>query len=300
MIINKRKAITILSSLALAALFTACGKDKEPETVIEITPPVSANTEAVSENEQVDIKAETLGLVKSVIITYQTDRDINGASLGGLFTELNNLDPGKALLWQEVIEYWDYMTFEMKINDDGLPDGIDDDNSLCIVVLGYQLNDDGTVRDELIGRLEKALMCANEYSNAYILCTGGGTAPNAPDVTEAGAMGEWLIENGVDESRIIIEDDSLSTVDNALYSGDIIINSYPEINRVMIVTSDYHIGRGCLLFETVFLNSYINNNGREIHVISNCAYDTENGDEKMDSEFKIQANNLGYLAERIN
>ena len=298
--INKRKTLTTLIILTLTTIFAACGKTEQQEPVIDITPPVSANADAISDNEITDIPAETLSIIKSVVTTYQNDKDKDSASIAELFDELDALDSDKASVWRSVIDYWDYLTYELTLNEGDIPDDIDNDNSLCIVVLGYQLNDDGTMREELIGRLETALMCAEEYDNAYVLCTGGGTAKNAPDKTEAGSMGEWLVQNGIDESRIIIEDDSMSTVDNALYSDDIIINSYPTINSVMIVTSDYHIAWGSLLFETVFINSYIRNGGPEIHVVSNCAYDTEDGDTKINLVFDIEANNLKYMAERIN
>ena len=41
------------------------------------------------------------------------------------------------------------------------------------------------MKDELLGRLNVALSCAERYPKAYVLCTGGGTARNSPDATEA-------------------------------------------------------------------------------------------------------------------
>ena len=48
---------------------------------------------------------------------------------------------------------------------DVLPDGLPDTNEFCIVVLGFKLNDDGTMQDELIQRLTVALNSANKYKN---------------------------------------------------------------------------------------------------------------------------------------
>ena len=59
-----------------------------------------------------------------------------------------------------------------------------------MVVLGYQLNADGTMRDELLERLRVAKASAEKYPNAYIVCTGGPTAYEDKTVTEAGRMAE--------------------------------------------------------------------------------------------------------------
>lgn len=53
--------------------------------------------------------------------------------------------------------------------NDVLPDGLPDTDELCIVVLGFQLNPDGSMRDELINRLNVALRSAEKYPNAYIV-----------------------------------------------------------------------------------------------------------------------------------
>ena len=46
---------------------------------------------------------------------------------------------------------------DMNVNVDVLPDGLPNDDSLCITVLGFALNDDGTMKDELVGRLQTDL-----------------------------------------------------------------------------------------------------------------------------------------------
>ena len=55
------------------------------------------------------------------------------------------------------MEYWDYVNTDMNVNVDVLPDGLPNDDSLCITVLGVALNDDGTMKDELVGRLQTDL-----------------------------------------------------------------------------------------------------------------------------------------------
>lgn len=117
------------------------------------------------------------------------------------------------------MEYWDYVNTDMNVNVDVLPDGLPNDDSLCITVLGVALNDDGTMKDELVGRLQTALASAQKYPNAYVAVTGGGTAKNNLNATEADQMAAWMIANGLDENRLIVENKSKSTVQNAQFTG---------------------------------------------------------------------------------
>lgn len=188
-----------------------------------------------------------------------------------LLAELREQDSAQGELWTKIMDYWQYADTEMELHIDRLPDGLPDDDSLALTVLGYSLNPDGTMKDELTARLTAALHCAEQYPNAYVICTGGGTAMLRQDVTEGGLMGEWMLAHGIPESRLIIEDRSLSTAANACNTYEILRSSYPQVDSVVLISSDYHIAWGALMFETAFLRSAYENRTPEIHVISNCA-----------------------------
>lgn len=174
---------------------------------------------------------------------------INGMDkIEPLLEELLSINPDTGEKWKKISEYF-YEVDSMQCCNSVLPDGLNDGKGLCIVVLGYQLNDNGSMKEELEKRLITAYENAVKYPNAYIACTGGGTARNDPTSTEAGKMAQWLVEKGIEKDRIIIEDTSLSTVENARNTCNIIEKSYPEIKEIAIVTSDYHIKRGCLYFQ---------------------------------------------------
>ena len=104
------------------------------------------------------------------------------------------------------MDYWGYVNTGLVINADSLPENLPGDDSLALVILGQGLKPDGSMKDELIRRLKVGFDCSKQYPNAYVVCTGGGTAKENKEITEAGQMGAWLLENGLKENRLILED----------------------------------------------------------------------------------------------
>ena len=133
------------------------------------------------------------------------------------------------------------------------------------------------MKDELIERLTVARASAEKYPNAIVVCTGGGTAAENPDVTEAGEMAKWLTEKGVDPQRVIVEDQSLTTAQNAIFTRQILTEQYPQVRQLVIISSDYHIATGTLLFgaeETIKTEEA----GKEtMTVVSNAAWHAPSG-----------------------
>lgn len=162
--------------------------------------------------------------------------------------------------------YWDE-TNKDGFAKDTLDTDLSQDDDLCFVVMGFALNSNGSMKEELIDRLNVALEAAQAYPNSYILCTGGGTASGNRKVTEAGQMAEWLKKNGIEERRIIVEDKAQDSVENAVNSYKKLANGYANVENVVIVTSDYHVPVSCLLFETRFELACAE--GKNIRVVSN-------------------------------
>lgn len=192
-----------------------------------------------------------------------------GLNEESLLRELQEADERAAAQWQEILIRWEASGNDMVLNQNILPDGLPGDDSLCLIVLGYQLKPDGTMQEELLGRLKTALSCAEKYPNCRILCTGGGTASQNPDTTEADAMAKWLMDNGIASERIIVENQSLTTTQNAIFSHRILQQEYPEITDIALVSSDYHIPWASILFDTQFILG-----GDALRVVSNAVYPT--------------------------
>lgn len=192
-------------------------------------------------------------LIRDIINTYYTNPRDGQHWIQTLFARLKEVDEEKYEVWSQIMDYWDYVREDMEIHLDALPDDLPIDDSLCLIVCGFRLNSDGSMHKELIARLETALNCAKQYPEAYVLCTGGGTAENNSSVTEASAMGNWLLENGLPEEKLILEDRSMSTPENAKNSRNILREKYPQVTQTAIVTSDYHVPWAIVLFQTEFI-----------------------------------------------
>ena len=202
--------------------------------------------------------------IERAVVSYAA----NGIRDGEALSALSALDSSLGEKWTRIMDLWET---PVTVNGD-LPDGLPEDDSLCLVGLGFQLNPDGTMRDELIERLKVMIEASRKYPKAIIVCTGGGTAADDPTATEAGRMAEWLQAQGVDPGRIIVEDRSLTTAQNAIYTFDILEEQFPQIRQIAIVSSDYHIETGTLLFgaEAILRDS-------EIAATSNASWHAPSG-----------------------
>lgn len=200
----------------------------------------SCNAQAVSKENQ---------LIREMVYTYSWFPESSRNRVDKLLDDLKDMDEEAWEKWNEIMAFWSYTNNEMETDNASLPEGLEDTDQLCIIVLGFQLNPDGTMKEELIGRLETALACAKQYPNAYLLCTGGPTA-QSNSISEAAAMGAWLMENGIPEERILLEERSLTTTENAQYCCELLRNNYPEVTSIALVSSDYHIPWAAVLFQT--------------------------------------------------
>ena len=202
--------------------------------------------------------------IERAVVSYAASGTRDEQALAALAA----IDPALGEKWARIMDLWET---EVTVNET-LPAGLPEDDSLCLVALGFQLNPDGTMRDELVERLNVLLAASKQYPNALIVCTGGGTAADEPTATEASRMAEWLISQGVDSSRVIVEDHSLTTAQNAIYTFDILSEKYPQARQIAIVSSDYHIATGVLLFGAAAI---LRDSGTE--VVSNAAWHAPGG-----------------------
>lgn len=105
-----------------------------------------------------------------------------------------------------------------------------------VIVLGMALENGEPSRD-LIGRLDTAEKYLNGHPGARLILTGGN--PDEAGLTEAGVMRRILLDRGVPEDRLILEDQAESTRDNFINTARLIGADGP----VALITSSYHMDR---------------------------------------------------------
>ena len=216
-------------------------------------------------------------MVRQLILYYSVYGSEADEKTAELLSELQAADPVAGGKWADILQLWKDVNTSLEIHENILPDGLPDTDELCLVTLGFQLNPDGSMKNELIERLKVAKACAEKYPNALLVCTGGPTASGSPEATEAGEMAKWLIENGVDPQRVIVENRSLTTAQNAIYTWKILSEQYPRVRKLAVISSDYHIATGVLLFgaEATLLAEEA---GKEaMTVVSNAAWPAPSG-----------------------
>lgn len=193
--------------------------------------------------------------------------------------------PAEGALWRRIMTDWARLNEAGFENHRVLPDDLPQDDSLCVVVFGYGLGGDGSIQPELEDRLYVALNAARQYPNAYVAVTGGQTSEVA-GVTEGGQMAAWLRAQGVAESRLIVEDQALSTTQNAANTYKLLTSAYPQVKTLAVVTSDYHAAcAGVLLQIWSDYQSQVNG-APALNVAAgvSCATDTPVGDGMLSSQ----------------
>lgn len=124
-----------------------------------------------------------------------------------------------------------------------------------IVVMVYGCRTYNTPSKALRERLDAALTVLNDYPDSVCVVTGG-QGSNEP-ITEAESMRTYLIQKGIDESRIYIEDKASSTVENIEFTKKLIDENGLSQRIVIGVSSDYHLRRIRILCDTAGFNTVL-------------------------------------------
>lgn len=121
----------------------------------------------------------------------------------------------------------------------------------AVIVLGCAVHGE-TPSPTLYNRLENALIYAEKNPDALIIVSGG-QGPQEK-ISEAEAMSRYLKENGIDESRIVLEDKSTSTSENFKFSKPILDKTFPNGYTFSYITNDFHSYRAYSLAKLNGLN----------------------------------------------
>ena len=118
-----------------------------------------------------------------------------------------------------------------------------------IIILGSKINEDGTLTPLLKGRADKAIAFGKrqyEQSKKKIIYIPSGGKGKDEKISEAEAIKNYLIENGINKKQIIIENKSKSTFENMKFSKEI-IDKYNKDAKISFSTTNYHVFRSGII-----------------------------------------------------
>lgn len=114
-----------------------------------------------------------------------------------------------------------------------------------IIILGCKIKDDGSLYPLIRGRVDRALEFARKQEEAGgpspIFIPSGGKGDDEP-MSEADAMAEYMISQGIARERIFPESSSVRTKENMRFSKDIADLQCPGAEGAFS-TTNYHVFR---------------------------------------------------------
>lgn len=125
-----------------------------------------------------------------------------------------------------------------------------DGSNEYVVILGAKVKPGGIPSLSLKNRLDAAVDYLQKYPDVKAIVTGGQGADE--DRTEASVMANYLIEYGIDEKRILLEEQSTTTYENLLYAKSLMPQNTTSIT---IISNDFHLKRATILAQKLGLQA---------------------------------------------
>ena len=112
----------------------------------------------------------------------------------------------------------------------------------AIIVLGCGLNSDGTPSHTLVNRLDGCVEYCRQNQSCFVVVTGA--VSRFGNMTEGAAMKKYLVDKGIDSSRILVDEEATNTKENFEYSLQLLKNAGLCEKNICFVTNSFHIFRG--------------------------------------------------------
>ena len=188
-------------------------------------------------------------LLTDLVTAYEHPEDYDARTVSADVKAIRAVDRKDGVIAKSIAEHWEKVYLDPdytlclwqggqeapELRDSGIPDS----PRHAIVLLGYEL-ENGAMQPELENRCAAAAAMARTFPRTILVCTGGATGQNNPAKhTEAGLMKAYLTEKcGIDPARIFIDEQALTTQDNAVNCFEIL--RAQKVRTMTIVTSSYH------------------------------------------------------------
>lgn len=105
------------------------------------------------------------------------------------------------------------------------------------ILLGCKVN--GTQPGVFLrARINSAYDYLNNNPNSKIILSGG--QGNNEDISEAQCMYNALIDLGITDDRMILEENSTSTEENFMFSKDLMKQKGIDLTEITVITNDFH------------------------------------------------------------
>lgn len=130
-------------------------------------------------------------------------------------------------------------------------EAVKDYNEKCkyLLILGSEVTGESTPCDDLICRIKRAESYLKDNPDVIAVPCGGCFRPKQK-ISEAKIIKNYLINYGINEKRIILEDKSTTTIENFRFAKKIIeTHCGKDISsqNIAVLTSDYHLYRATLI-----------------------------------------------------
>ena len=118
----------------------------------------------------------------------------------------------------------------------------------CIIILGCQVKDDGSLSHMLRDRLMRGLEVYETGAAPKLLMSGDH---GREEYDEVGAMKNYAIENGVPSENVFMDHAGFSTYETMYRAKEIF-----KAEKVIIVTQEYHLYRALYIAEQLGMEAY--------------------------------------------
>ncbi len=118
----------------------------------------------------------------------------------------------------------------------------------CVIVLGCQVKDDGSLSGMLKDRMWRALELYEAEVAPKLLMSGDH---GREDYDGVGAMKNYAVENGVPSENVFMDHAGFSTYETMYRAKEIF-----ESDKVVIVTQEYHLYRALYIAEQLGIEAY--------------------------------------------
>ncbi|MCF7799307.1 YdcF family protein [Candidatus Woesearchaeota archaeon] len=123
----------------------------------------------------------------------------------------------------------------------------------CAIILGGGIQEDGTLPSWVIKRLKRAKELYDQDAVHHLVLCGKGRGE--PVISEARLMKHYLREKGVAPEHLKFEERSEDTWQNAYFARTMVVDTH-HWERILVITSEFHLKRTEMIFSLVFGDSY--------------------------------------------